>query len=457
VLRVFYGWIDQLKYPASKHYSDLSVHEPIPEIELRYNEPMRAGYESFARHAWWAIAAIIVSQLCLAIFLKKTITGTILSMVFGFGILFVIVAIVYKAQRKAGENDPGDPWGVSIRDQIRYWFFYAIVMWSLMVGFQVFSDGIIEGIFSSAWYTLMFGIALAACARFARQPGQISCMKCDYPLVGLKLPCPCPECGTTISYLSDATDRPRARDTRLVFVGIAIAVLSLTLMVLRFYRPQAIYTAMPRAALLQLAPNDRGAFDTLMRTAMTREEENQLIAGMYSARTGFQSGSSYEQSEWFGAMIVQGRLRSDQLDDLYAEFTTLEIDAPTRARVGEPVRLTLRAEYTRVAQPTWYFFAGFSIDDDPRPLARASQVMSRTFLVNGPDEENIARGYVPVLTWTPMEPGIHTVHARVVFALGSGATLGNPISWDANDRPKYPTPPVWERVVEIEHTIEVVD
>ncbi len=446
-----------MKYPASKHYSHLSVHEPIPEIELRYNEPMRAGYESFARHAWWAIAAIFVSQLCLAIFLKKTITGTLLSMGFGFGILFFMVGIVYKAQRKAGKNDPNDLWGVPIRDQIRYWFFYAIVMWSVMAGFRMFSEGIIEGIFSLAWYTLMFGVGFVVCGRFARQPGQISCMKCDYPLVGLQLPCPCPECGTTISYLSDAIDRPRARDTRLVLIGITISVLSLVTIVLRFYRPQALYTAMPRAALIQLAPNDHGAFESLMGTAMTLEEEELLIEGMFKSRTGFTSGSSYEQGEWFGNMITQGRLSTYQLTELYAEYVRIEIDAPDQVRVGESARLTFRAKYVRASPDIWYFFNGFQIDEDPTPLGRMDRALSRTFIVGDPDPDHIKNGYVPVYSWIPETPGTHTIRARVIFALGSGYSFSKAVVWTDEDLPEYPNQPIWSRVIELEHTIEVVN
>lgn len=446
-----------MKYPASKHYSHLSVHDPIPEIELRYNKPMRAGYESFARHAWWAIAAIFVSQLCIAIFLKKTITGTLLSMGFGFGIMFFMVGIVYKAQLKEGKNDPDDPWGVPIRDQIRYWFFYAIVMWSVMAGFRMFSDGIIEGVFSLAWYTLMFGVGLALFGRYARQPGQISCIKCDYPLVGLQLPCPCPECGTTISYLTDATDRPRARDTRLVLIGIAIAVLSLATIVLRFYRPQALYTAMPRATLIQLAPNDHGAFESLMGTAMTPEEEELLIEGMFNSRTGFTSGSSYEQGEWFGNMITQGRLSTDQLTELYAEYVRIEIDAPDQVRVGDSARLTLRAKYVRASPDMWYFFHGFQIDEDPTPLGRMDRALSRTFIVGDPDPDHIKSGYAPVYSWIPETPGTYTIRARVIFALGSGYSFSKAVVWTDEDLPEYPNPPIWSRVIDLEHTIEVVN
>lgn len=444
-----------MKYPASKHYSHLSLHDPIPEIDLRFNEPMRAGYESFSRHAWWAITAIFVSQLCLAIFLKKTITGTLLSLGFGFGFLFFMVGIVYKAQHRLGKSDPNDPWGVPIRDQIRYWFFYAIVMWSVMAGFRMFSDGIIEGVFTLAWYTLMFGVGLAACGRFARHPGQISCMKCDYPLVGLQLPCSCPECGTTISALSDATDRPRARDTRLVLIGIAIAVLSVSMMVLRFYRPQALYTAMPRAALIQLAPNDRGAFESLMGTSLTTEEEDLLIAGMFKSRTGFTSGSSYEQGEWFGNMITQGRLSTDQLNQLFDEYVQVEINAPKRVRVGTPVQLTLRADYAHASLDVWYFFSGFHIDEDPTLRGRMDRALSRTFIVGDPDPDHIKSGYVPVYSWIPETPGTYTIRARVVFALGSGYSYSKAVVWADEDLPEYPNQPIWSRVIELEHTITI--
>lgn len=442
-----------MKYRASKHYAHLSIDEPIPEIELRYNEPMRAGYESFARHAWWAITAIFVSQLFLAIFLKKTITGTLLSLGFGFGILFFMVGVVFKAQMKEGKNDPDDPWGVPIRDQIRYWFFYAIVMWSVMAGFRMFSDGIIEGVFTLAWYTLMFGVGLAVCGRFARQPGQISCMKCDYPLVGLQLPCPCPECGTTISALSDATDRPRARDTRLVLIGIAIVVLSLATIVLRFYRPQALYTAMPRAALIQLAPNDRSAFESLMGTAITPAEEDRLEDALIDA---IASGNTvgfwtHQQGSWLAQRAFNNGLTQAQLDRMLDPFTRAGIDAPERVRIGTPITL-------RVGAPDEYnpdyrldpdvYFGGFVIADDPTAHARQSTRQSRDRLVEGSG---------PSMVWIPDAPGVVTVHARLVWVIDPNIPkldqLG--LTWNPDGTHSFENPPVWSRVIELEHTITI--
>jgi hypothetical protein len=306
-------------------------------------------------------------------------------------------------------------------------------------------------------FMILGGISLAIMTRFMRQPGQISCMKCDYPLVGLQLPCPCPECGTTIASLSDATDRPRARDTRLVLIGIAIVVLSLGTMVLRFYRPQALYTAMPRAALIQLAPIDRSAFESLMCTAMTPEEEDLLIEGMYKSRTGFTSGSSYEQGEWFGNMITQGRVSTDQLDQLFDEYVQVEINAPKKVRVGIPVQLTLRAEYAHASIDVWYFFSGFQIDEDPTLLGRMDRALSRTFIVNGPKQDNMDRGYVPITTWTPESPGTYTIRARVIFALGSGYSFSKAVVWTDEDLPEYPNQPIWSRVIELERTIEVFE
>lgn len=447
-----------MKYPASKHYSHLDLSEPIPEIELRYNQHQRVAYQVFRRWFWWTIITICVLQAVLNLLVANVFLLIGISVVFNFMIMMVLLILIQKAQRHAGTKPQvTDAWGIPIREQMRYLFFFFLLIWITSNAHQFSVQGISAAIFSLATYSLMLSIALMLSGKFARQPGQISCMKCDYPLAGLRIPCPCPECGTTISYLSEATDRPRVRDTRMVLVGVAIAILSVSTIVMRYYRPQALYTAMPRAVLLQLAPTDRGAFNTLIATAMTRDEEDQLIAGMYSSRTGFRSGSSYEQIEWFGAMIGQGRLTQAQLDDLYTEFTTLKIDAPKQARVGEPIRLTLLASYAAVPVQFYYCFHGFRVGETEALLAQGDRIFSRTFIVNGADQSNIDRGYVPISSWIPDAPGSYTIRARIVFAMGTGYSLGSTVTWTDEGMPEFLTQPVWTKVVDLEHTIDVIE
>ena len=447
-----------MKYPASKHYSHLSVHDPIPEIELRYNEHHRVAYGVFRKWVLPAVIIVIVFQFMLNMLIANAFVLMGMSVVVNLLIFSLLLVFVHRAQQRAGTiQDVSDKWGIPLREQIWYQFFFVIFFWITSSAHQFSVQDISKALFSLVFYLFLLGIGFALFGRFARQPGQISCMKCDYPLVGLQLPCPCPECGTTISYFSDATDRPRARDTRLVLIGIAIAVLSLVTIVLRFYRPQALYTAMPRAALIQLAPNDHGAFESLMGTAMTLEEEELLIEGMFESRTGFSSGSSYEQGEWFGNMITQGRLSTDQLTELYAEYVRIEIDAPDQVRVGDSARLTLRAKYVRASPDMWYFFHGFQIDEDPTLLGQMDRVLSRTFIVNGPKQDNIDRGYVPITTWTPETTGTYTIRARIIFALGSGYSFSKAVVWTDEDLPEYPNPPIWSRMIDLEHTIEVVN
>jgi hypothetical protein len=305
------------------------------------------------------------------------------------------------------------------------------------------------------FYMLMSGVILIAMGRFSREPGQLCCIKCDYPLTGLTLPCDCPECGAAVRDLWFVTDRPRARDGRLVLIGMVLTIFSISAIVLQFYRPQALYNAMPREALLRLAPTDRDAFDALMTTTVTPEEQEKLLAAMIANRVGFDPGASYEQSSWLAAMIEQGHLSTEELDRLFAEFAACSIDAPEQARVGEPTLLTLSAAYARAPTRPYYSFSGFEIDGETIRDANAARMYSRTFIVNGAQQEYIDKGYVPAHIWTPTEPGVHTIRARVVFAMGTGFRSNATMTWSDQNMPEFPATPMWYRVVDLEHTIEV--
>ena len=446
-----------MKYAASKHYNHLDPSEPIPEIELRYNEHQRVGYQAFSRIAVWALATLLGLQFAVHMLIGSHWIRFGVSMVLAISMAACVGIYMRQAQRRASTKlDYEDTWGIPVREQVRYILFYGLLMWGMTGGLRVGTDGLLAGIFGGSWYVIMLGIALALMGRFAREPGQLSCAECDYPLVGLTIPCGCPECGAYISDLIFVTDRPRARDSRLMVIGVLLFAVSLVTIVLQFYRPQVLYNAMPREALLRLASRDPGAFDEIMATAITPDEEQRLIDVMYKNRVGFVSAStSFEQEDWFGTMIGLGRLDSEQLDELFAEYVACSIAAPKRAAVGEPVQLTLTAEYARAATHPPYYFAGFVIGDDPTPHARSAGIHARTFIVNGPEQEHIDRGYVPVYTWHPSAPGRYTIRARVVFAMGTGYKSNSTVTWSSDELPEFPNEPMWSKVIDLEHMIEV--
>lgn len=451
-----------MKYPASEHYSHLDPSEPIPEIEPRVNEYMRVGYEAISRYAIW----VLLIMLCTQIVISMTIRSQVWKYGFSLGLSMLllgtmIVWIVRAQQSAAGtrKRSAEDPWGVPIGLQIRYHLFFFLILWGLVGGLNFMSNGLLGGLFNLSWYVLMLGVALALVPRFARQPGQISCERCDYPLVGLKLPFECPECGKAIPDLSCATDRPRVRDGRILAIGLALVVFAGSIITLRFASPGAVYAPMPRAALLQLAPTDEHAFDQLMTTAITSEEERELFEAMIDKRIGFAGRGGYEQEDWVSSKIAQGWLTREELGALYTPATDVRIRAPDRVRVGESVRLLIEGDRIRLPRGVWlsYFFAGFRIGDDPTPHGRTDTTKYTFLLANPEDESYLRNGYIPMHDWTPTEPGEVVIRTRLLFAILPSMSMQSQIDWSAEGDARFPKPPLWTREVELEHTISVVE
>ena len=445
-------------------HPDIVVGEPIPEIEPRVN----AAYLEQARRI---IRVGRVAALLMLVFI-------VFYWWLGVGVLVRVPTIVaigalafvpllnpeVRATRKDIGEQFTDPWAIPFWVNAKYVVYMCVLM--LLVQLFVDPSPDFRGVVGFGGIMLLMASPMILIGTFkAREPGQISCVRCEYPLVGLTLPCECPECGHGLAGPRSTTDRVRVRCWWLRWVGVIALVLSAGLLYTSYWDSSVLFRAMPRGVVLKMAASDGGAFNRVMSGTMTEEEELALIEGMVEHRAGGGMVVAYEPGAWLGGQLLAGRLSDAQLDRLYAEFIEVEIDAPGNGRVGEVLELGLRAEYALVpganAKPV-YYFEGFGVERGVgQPNGGLDDLQSGDDLAR-PRYTLTDRSYSstyasPVHRWTPTASGTYTIRGRVVFALfaGGGAMMNQQIDWAQEGEAMFGVVPIWWREVELEHAVIV--
>lgn len=449
-----------MMYSADKHYSHLDPSEPIPEIELRYAQDQLRMTRLLVRRMPYVLAMLVLLAVAFiiwepALWARWTFVGVL----YAIGLFHLIRTkrrVVPKKMNRETRQTL-DMWSIPVSLMINqqvYWIGILVVFMHLLDA----NAGSIQAVLMLGFYAFSAGLVLTIASRSFRQPGQISCERCFYPLVGLTLPTSCPECGRAILNLSFATDRPKLRDKRYLVAGIILTAFGVLTIYVQFVKPTWLYAPFPRSMLIPLAARDRDAFDRLVGGSLTAAEEQQLLDAMIANSTTSSYRSSFDQGQWIEAQIFAGKLSDQQLDALFMPTTEIEIDAPDRARVGQPVELRLRGKYVRLpsfSTTPGYYFRGFVVGDSGTAMGGSNEARFRLYLT---DSEYEREPDVPVATWTATEHGPVRVRARVVLALfpGGGRAARVPIDWSSPDS-LFSTAPVWSHVVDLEHTITVVE
>ncbi|HCT46120.1 MAG TPA: hypothetical protein DF699_13000 [Phycisphaerales bacterium] len=453
-------------FPASKHYSHLDPSEPIPEIPLRYDEyklRLSRAYLRAAPAMFYTALAIYIAFMILNPPLWVRVVGFVLFLV---GAVFAswrlniwgIRREMRHQQRAWATNDAwGIPIGLMIKGQAYYLATMVLVMQFVSVG-----AGVAGTLIYFAMYAICAGIYMMVAGHGFRQPGQICCERCNYPLVGLTLPTSCPECGRALLNLSFATDRPKLRDKRFLLLGIGLFVAGVLAFYVQFVKPTWAYAPLPRSVLLKLAPNDIDSFKALTARTLTPEDQDRLESSLIDAivndnTVGFWS---HEQGAWLSSRVFSNQLSPDQIDRLMGVLGEPYIDAPDAVKAGERVSLMLRAPDVRMQTSDlypYYYFGGYLIDQDPTPHMRSDHGRSWYALRDGTVTTDPEGRESPLFRFAPDSPGKVKVRVRLVIALFPGfiQMSQSGFAWGEEGDHSFVTQPVWSRVIDLEHTIEV--
>jgi len=447
-------------------HPDIVVGEPIPEISPRIDWERLAIVRRW--NIWWRwCLGISLGVIVVSIF---TGPGLIVGMgAMAFIVVLWLVPVVHPNMRAEIRNireanslrglSRSNIWNIPFRDSAKN----QVMSWSLIViaPMVIFSSSGFSGVIVQiGLYAFMGGFAVIAYGFYAREPGQVSCDKCSYPLVGLTLPCMCPECGVSILGADYTTDCPRIRSPWFWRIGLVISLLGGFIVYTRFVNPSAFYAPVPRAVLMKLAPTDQEAFERLINSPMTQEETDQLIE-RFIARDVFRESAhmSYRQRRWLGQQFALGLLSDGQVYRILEPYLELSISAPDSAVVGDWVTLWINGanqlEWSSDFDPMLYF-GGFVIGDDQNPREQSAKpehlgdIQNIKFDVPGTRRPILL---LPEVRWVPGEAGAVEIRAKIVIAFfPSGASAK--ISWDG-DLHSFDVQPDWMTEIDLRHTIAI--
>lgn len=191
-------------------------------------------------------------------------------------------------------------------------------------------------IFPATAYAAMFGAPITIIGLtillggfLSAQPGPPACPKCRYPMAGLPLPTPCPECARLLT----ETDRqsftmyPRI-DAAAAYAGGLTACLGLTLTFLILGATDTLYRALPGPVHRLLAASEVPAFHTLDTTALTPNQRATLAERIIDERA--RRKDPYDlipQVNWLAVELVAGRLTQEHSQRLIRDGLSLSLHA----------------------------------------------------------------------------------------------------------------------------------
>ncbi len=440
-------------------HPDYVVGEPVPEVELRVNEEVLVATRTLTRRRVWFLAVYVV----------VLIASGFVPMRFGIRVGMAAVGLIvwcgmYWRFRKPMLVREKDQWCIPFRDALRYDM--VSIVGTMMLGLSMsVGSGVSQLLGWAGIMLFLVGLMWVTNVIRGRAPGQTSCQGCSYCLVGLTIPCDCPECGARIYSVAETTDRPRVSLPGFVWIGVGLSATGLAMALAMFLQPGLVYGQLPRSAILGLAGTDEKAFVEVIALPMTQGERSALIDALIDEheRNGLWSPYPYEQRDWLKQCLGDGSMSRGQLRRIlagYAEEGVIRIDAPGKTRVGEEITVRLLGKRVQSPFRPRYYFRGYRIGDDPA-LYEGSVYPKSFFKVTKGGKKHYAgtSGYdsEPVYVLTPTEPGEVVIRARVVLALIRGGQYNTLIDWDlpVEDAFEVGKEVLWYHVVELEHRIEV--
>lgn len=444
------------------------IGEPIPEVEPRV-DPERIRMMRLANRWFGWFIVMVLFMAGASSLMRLGFVGRLVLLGVGFVLwmFFVVYQRVFGdlAKNRRTQNrfssldDLEGKWAVPLRVHVQYYglIFGLIVSMQFLMLSEVNWTGL--GL-NLGMYTAGIGVVLLVLGFRGREPGQISCRKCWYPLVGLTLPCMCPECGISILDETRTTDRPGVRTPWLKVVGAGMLIIGSAITYGSVAKPLAMYRMMPARTLQNLATSDRRAFENLTANPMTPDQTSGFIDRLVDAYEADDLG--YQQGVWLWDQMVVGTLTKDQMDRMLAFIPEIEIDAVASARAGESVEISLRSadpDPSNSRFRPYYFFGGFEIEGDEERHAQSSHYKEWKYLYQDLFRSEFSKENPknrPFHTVTLDRDQAINITAHVVVVIGDPRSLVR-FDWDEEQKPVFNFQPVWYRVIEIEHTIEVIE
>lgn len=315
---------------------------------------------------------------------------------------------------------------------------------------------------SLAWLVVAppgaLSIALIIVGFFTREPADLSCPKCAYPVPTPRFPQTCPECAHSMPTPHAATTLPHIRRPGLGSAGLVLGTCAIVLFLLLVFTPAVLLANLPRPARLAVAAEDADLFQRIDLTTLTPSESAALTDRILSARDIHSRYRLQPQLAWVGARFVAGQLTPEQAERFAREGWSLSLTTESAPRVGAPVLLSLEGRppaHDPAVTLFVYFVQAFDIDgrpqlDNPQPWYHA-HYLDWSWAIRRSADPITAQ---PVAAITPNAPGPLRVSARVVAAVVVPGT--NPaITWHDDGTYTITPTPLTTHELTAETTLEV--
>jgi len=433
-------------------HPDIVVGEAIPEIEPRVDAEVLTVVRKFVR-VGYVIIPIYVAIAIGFVFIHPSIfvlMGTVLA---GFSIWLALVTWHKESLKTLKSNE----WCIPLADVMKYRV-VSVGIWISMFLPTLAYIGLYAIPLLGGMLLLFSGFAWISISRRARQPGQISCDACSYPLVGLVLPCMCPECGVSILDAQYTTYCPRVDSPWLSKFGVLLVFFGAMGLYASFDHSEIFYNVLPGPAMKAMAITDDEAFERYTQNPMSAEESSEFTESLIKWGQSNRLGSF--QQDWLMRLRAAGELTGGQIETIMEGVPPIRIAGPTVMRVGDETEISL--ESTKLNTPgisftPFYFFRGFKIDEDPTLYSGSDDY--RWWMRLHADlyrSESVADdpSNRPFYTIKAEQPGEIVVRGRVVVVLTYEKNLLTFV-WDGDGEGVFENEPLWVRTIDLEHTIAV--
>jgi len=433
-------------------HPDIVVGEAIPEIEPRIDAEVLAVVRMFIRSGYVFILTFVAITIG-CIFTHPNIFVPIGTMLAGVSIWIALVLRHKVSLKKLKRNE----WCIPFAEVIKYRVACAGFGISLYLPMMA-ANGLSWIVWMGGVWLLICGAVLIAISMRAREPGQICCDACSYPLVGLVLPCMCPECGVSILDAQYTTYCPRVDSPGLLKLGVLLAFIGAMVWYSGFARPGMLYSILPSPALKSMALTDDEAFERFTQNPMSAEESGELTDSLI--KWGKSNWLGSPQRDWLGRLKVAGKLTEDQIETIMEGVPPIRITGPAVMRVGDEAEMSL--ESTELNTPgssfaVFYFFRGFTIGQDPVLYSGSEDYRWWKYLHEGLYRyESVAvdPSNRPFYIIKAEQPGEIVVRVRVVVVLTDIKDLLTFV-WDSHGEGVFENEPLWVQTIDLEHIITV--
>ena len=292
----------------------------------------------------------------------------------------------------------------------------------LMAAIQWASIGVVPTPFGLATTVLQYGlgfggIMIASLAWSGIGTGCNRCKACSHLIAPGREQIPCTECGTDLRAAGAVVSGERRRDARTTLIGAAIGVTAM------FFVPFALQSSMlasvlpSRLLMVQYkvsSPVHRWGITTELASRKLDAETTAAFCDTLIADASTTQGSAILDSDFIGRALLAGTVGPEVAERALRASIELRIEAPDRARAGEPFEIRLIPSFGtdlfQTSHVTLVALHGVEIDGT---VVRARERWYSAAMMN----PQTAASAPPRLTGTAQVPGECTLRLRAWVVL----------------------------------------